>query len=74
MRAGGKPLAPGDKVRFTDEGHHNRAPQYYPEPGTVGTVDRIDEDHDIWVRWPEGSTDAPYLWCCSKYSVEVVEE
>jgi hypothetical protein len=67
-------MNPGDKVRFTSAGAHERYPWFYPAPGTVGTVDRIAEDHNIWVRWPDGSTYAPYLWCCSKYHVEVVEE
>lgn len=74
MRAGGKPLAPGDKVRFTDEEAHRQFPQFYPEPGTVGVVDEIDEDRAIWVQWPEGATKEPGRWCCSKYSMEVVEE
>lgn len=67
-------MNPGDKVRFTSADAHERDPQFYPAPGTVGTVYRIDDEGDPWVEWPAGSTDKPYRWCASKKNVEVVEE
>ena len=29
---------------------------YYPNAiGTIGTIDRVDNDGDLWVNWPFGS-------------------
>lgn len=38
--------------------------------GTIGTIDRVDEDGDLWVDWPFGSCEAnengSRVWCCAK--------
>lgn len=41
--------------------------------GTIGKIDRIDRDNDVWVFWPAGSCDVHYCeankkesWCCHK--------
>ena len=41
--------------------------------GTVGKIDRIDMDNNVWVFWPAGSCGVHYneankksSWCCSK--------
>lgn len=41
--------------------------------GTVGKIDRVDMDNDVWVFWPAGSCDVHYCeankresWCCHK--------
>ena len=46
---------------------------YYPNAiGTIGTIDRVDNDGDLWVDWPFGSCEAnkgtnkDTCWCCSK--------
>ena len=46
---------------------------YYPNAiGTIGTIDRVDSDGDLWVNWPFGSCEAnkgadkDTCWCCSK--------
>lgn len=44
---------------------------YYPNAiGTIGTIDRVDNDGDLWVNWPFGSCEAnengDCTWCCAK--------
>lgn len=44
---------------------------YYPNAiGTIGTIDCVDDDGDLWVDWPFGSCEAnengSRVWCCSK--------
>ena len=46
---------------------------YYPNAiGTIGTIERVDGDGDLWVDWPFGScevnkgTNTDTCWCCSK--------
>lgn len=41
--------------------------------GTVGKIDCVDMDNDVWVFWPAGSCDVHYCvenkktsWCCDK--------
>ena len=45
--------------------------EYYPNAiGTIGTIDRVDDDGDLWVDWPFGSCEAnengSRVWCCAK--------
>lgn len=49
----------GDKVCwFSDD-----RGEYYPDKkGTVGTIDYVDCDGDLWVYWPLESQS----WCCAK--------
>lgn len=46
---------------------------YYPNViGTIGTIDSVDNDGDLWVNWPFGSCavnengDKHTCWCCNK--------
>ena len=46
---------------------------YFPSAiGTIGTIDHVDDDGDLWVDWPFGSCEAnkgtnkDTCWCCSK--------
>ena len=44
---------------------------YYPNTiGTIGTIDRVDDDGDLWVNWPFGSCEAnkngDCTLCCVK--------
>ena len=44
---------------------------YYPDTiGTIGTIDHVDNDGDLWVDWPFGSCEAnkngSRVWCCAK--------
>ena len=46
---------------------------YYPNTiGTIGTINRVDNDGNLWVNWPFGSCavnengDKRTCWCCSK--------
>ena len=44
---------------------------YYPNTiGTIGAIDRVDNDGDLWVNWPFGSCEAnengDCTWCCAK--------
>ena len=49
----------------------NDCDTYYPNTiGTIGTIDRVDNDGDLWVNWPFGSCEAnengDCTWCCAK--------
>ena len=49
----------GDKVCWFSDDHD----EYYPDKkGTVGTIDYVDCDGDLWVYWPFKSQS----WCCTK--------
>ena len=57
----------GDKVCWFSDDHDT----YYPSVvGTIGTINRVDEDGDLWVDWPFGSCEAnkngSRVWCCAK--------
>ena len=57
----------GDKVCWFSDDHDS----YYPSAiGTIGTINRVDEDGDLWVDWPFGSCEAnkngDCTWCCAK--------
>lgn len=44
---------------------------YFPNTiGTIGTIDHVDNDGDLWVDWPFGSCEAnkngSRVWCCAK--------
>ena len=44
---------------------------YYPNAiGTIGTIDRVDDDGDLWVDWPFGrcavNENGDCTWCCAK--------
>ena len=44
---------------------------YFPSAiGTIGTIDHVDDDGDLWVDWPFGSCEANKngnrVWCCAK--------
>lgn len=59
----------GDKVCWFSKDHDI----YYPNTiGTIGTIDRVDCDGDLWVDWPFGSCEAnkgtnkDTRWCCAK--------
>ena len=57
----------GDKVCWFSDDRDS----YYPNAiGTIGTIERVDDDGDLWVDWPFGSCEANMngsrVWCCSK--------
>ena len=59
----------GDKVCWFS----NDRDTYYPNTiGTIGTINRVDCDGDLWVDWPFGSCavnengDKRTCWCCNK--------
>ena len=44
---------------------------YYPNAiGTIGTIERVDDDGDLWVNWPfescEANKNGDCTWCCAK--------
>lgn len=44
---------------------------YFPNTiGTIGTIDHVDNDGDLWADWPVGSCEAnkngSRVWCCAK--------
>lgn len=59
----------GAKVCWFSNDHDT----YYPNTiGTVGTINHVDCDGDLWVDWPFGScevnkgTTTDTCWCCNK--------
>ena len=57
----------GDKVCWFSNDHDT----YYPSVvGTIGTINWVDEDGDLWVDWPFESCEAnkigSHTWCCAK--------
>ena len=74
----------GDKVRFVDTPdamqHHDNAPQFYPTPGTVGTVYQYaaiprTTPGEVRVQWPDGSVKGPdHIWWVLSDLLERVED
>ena len=57
----------GDKVCWFSDDHDT----YFPSVvGTIGTINCVDEDGDLWVDWPFESCEANKIgsrtWCCNK--------
>ena len=57
----------GAKVCWFSNDHDT----YFPNTiGTIGTIERVDDDGDLWVNWPFGSCEAnkngDCTWCCAK--------
>ena len=57
----------GDKVCWFSDDRDS----FYPSVvGTIGTINRVDDDGDLWVDWPFGSCEAnkngSRVWCCAK--------
>ena len=68
----------GDRVRVADNKNtrmmHSDLPEFYPEPGSLGTVDKLaSTNNDIyWVKWDNLQDDHP--WVFPERWLEVVEE
>lgn len=67
----------GDRVRVADNENtrmmHEATPEYYPEPGSLGTVDGLTPTNNIyWVKWDNLQDDHP--WAFPGRWLEVVEE
>ena len=67
----------GDRVRVADNKNtrmmHEAMPEYYPEPGSLGTVDgRTPTNNIYWVKWDNLQDDHP--WAFPGRWLEVVEE
>ena len=57
----------GAKVCWFSNDHDT----YFPNTiGTIGTINYVDNDGDLWVDWPFGSCEAnangDCTWCCAK--------
>ena len=57
----------GDKVCWFSNDHDT----YFPNTiGTIGTIDCVDNDGDLWVNWPfescEANKNGSCTWCCAK--------
>ena len=57
----------GDKVCWFSDDRDS----FYPSVvGTIGTINRVDEDGDLWVDWPfescEANKNGSRVWCCAK--------
>ena len=65
----------GDKVRFENDRLHLSKPDYYPPPGTIGTVEHgYTNNRLMLVRWEEGSCAEDCRWLCSVDDVVPAEE
>lgn len=66
----------GDRVRVADNKNtrmmHEAMPEFYPEPGSLGTVDRFTPTNSCWVKWDNLQDDHP--WAFPGRWLEVVEE
>lgn len=67
----------GDRVRVADNKNtrmmHEVMPEYYPEPGSLGTVDgRTPTNNRYWVKWDNLQDDHP--WAFPGRWLDVVEE
>lgn len=67
----------GDRVRVADNKNtrmlHEAMPEFYPEPGSLGTVDKRTPTNNVyWVKWDNLQDDHP--WACPGHWLEVVEE
>lgn len=62
----------GDKVKAISKTERNTHPDWYPNPGTVGTVTNTGYSRLVEVQWPEGSTSEDDLWWVDKDDLEVV--
>ena len=57
----------GDKVCWFSNDHDT----FFPNAiGTIGTIDCVDDDGDLWVNWPfescEANKNGDCTWCCNK--------
>ena len=57
----------GDKVCWFS----NDRDTYFPNViGTIGTINYVDDDGDLWVDWPfescEANESGNHTWCCAK--------
>ena len=67
----------GDRVRVADNKNtrmmHEAMPEFYPEPGSLGTVDKRTLTNNVyWVKWDNLQDDHP--WAFPRRWLEVVEE
>lgn len=67
----------GDRVRVVDNENtrilHSGMPECYPEPGSLGTVDKRTPTNNVyWVKWDDLQDDHP--WAFPGRWLEVVEE
>lgn len=67
----------GDRVRVADNKNtrmlHEAMPEFYPEPGSLGTVDKRTPTNNVyWVKWDNLQDDHP--WAFPGRGLEVVEE
>lgn len=61
------------KVRFVDEAAHEKEPQFYPAPGTIGTVTTVLGPTCCFVQWPNGTTSGGDEWAVPINWLEVAE-
>lgn len=67
----------GDRVRVVDNENtrilHSGMPECYPEPGSLGTVDKRTPTNNVyWVKWDNLQDDHP--WAFPGRWLDVVEE
>lgn len=64
----------GKKVVYIDRTNHTCYPKNCPEPGTIGTVIRINSSNDdIEIQWPKGSTSEDDCWWHEESEIAVLQ-
>ena len=63
----------GDRVELTNTSKHELFPDFYPKPGTIGTVTEANNGI-LGVQWPDGSTSRDDRWLVADDDVRRVEE
>ena len=60
----------GDKVKYKGN-KHNMFPSFYPEVGSIGTIDDV---YECCIQWAKNSTSGDDKHWCSKNDIELVED
>lgn len=63
----------GSRVRFLDTEAHERFPEHYPKPGTIGIVYGVSPTQTtLVVRWPNSSVTGDGYWAVKSTQIEKV--
>ena len=52
---------------------HEEQPEFFPAPGTLGTVESINLYDLVLVRWNDKETSGDHIWYVSMWRLRLVE-